>query len=161
MVMFYTWNEAAEDATNVLFSQVRNQAKVTVQDIRTELDTFISDLYRAPAGHLRAQVYWSVIGASAIELSKKSSQPLTVAEVVTTLTQKQADYGPENIRRFGRQGLMVRCHDKVARLENLLAAGREPRNESIHDTYMDLAGYSAIGIMWERNEFLLPFTPPE
>jgi hypothetical protein len=56
---------------------------------------------------------------------------------------------------------MVRCHDKVARLENLLAAGREPRNESIHDTYMDLAGYSAIGIMWERNEFLLPFTPPE
>ena len=75
---------------------------------------------------------------------------------MTTLVKKQRDYGPENISRFGRQGLLIRCHDKVARLENLLASGKTPENESIHDTYMDIVGYSAIGIMWESRTFLLP-----
>ena len=154
--MFFTWNESAEDAVKLVFSQVRKTPVVTVQDLRSELDKFIKDLYRAPAGNERAMAHWSVVGATSIELADQTVQPLTVAEVVSTLVKKQSDYGPENIRRFGRQGLMVRCHDKVARLENLIATNRQPKNESVHDTYLDLVGYSAIGIMWERNEFLLP-----
>lgn len=159
--MFFTWNESAENAVRIVFSQARKNPLVSVQDLRSELDKFIKDMYSAPNGYQRAQVYWSVVGATAIELSEQSVQPLTVAEVLSTLVKKQADYGPENIRRFGRQGLMVRCHDKVARLENLIATNRTPHNESVHDTYLDLVGYSAIGIMWERSEFLLPLDPPQ
>lgn len=159
--MFFTWNESAENAVGIVFSQTRKKAVVSVHDLRSELDKFIQDLYRAPSGHQRAQVYWSVIGSTAIELSEQTVQPLTVAEVVSTLVKKQADYGPENIRRFGRQGLMVRCHDKVARLENLIATNRMPKNETVHDTYLDIVGYSAIGVMWERNEFLLPLDLPQ
>ena len=79
-----------------------------------------------------------------------------MAEVTDVLVKKQRDYGPENIRRFGRQGILIRMHDKIARLENLLATGATPNNESIADTFLDIIGYSAIGIMWESGTFLLP-----
>lgn len=74
------------------------------------------------------------------------------------LVRKQMDYGHENIRRFGRIGLIVRMQDKVARLENLIARGaaEDPQNESLFDNVVDVMGYSAIGLMWESETFLLP-----
>jgi hypothetical protein len=154
--MFYTWDEAAEDATKIIFSEVRKTPKVSVSDLRSVLDRFIESLYQSPGGNMQAKVAWCCLGANAVELSQTTLQPLTVLEVTTTLVRKQRDYGPENIRRFGRHGLMVRMHDKIARLENLAAHGRTPENETVHDTYMDIVGYSAIGIMWEDGNFLLP-----
>jgi hypothetical protein len=50
---------------------------------------------------------------------------------------------------------MVRVHDKVARLENLIGNNAKPNNESIQDNVMDVIGYSAIGIMLESGTFLL------
>lgn len=80
-------------------------------------------------------------------------------DITSTLVKKQSDYGHHNIARFGRQGLVVRCHDKIARLKNLhLARGGKAANESIVDTYTDIIGYSAIGMMWERGWFLLDLT---
>lgn len=75
------------------------------------------------------------------------------AHILATLCRKQNDYGHENIARFGRLGLLVRVHDKIARLHNLLAKGGVPQNESIEDTYVDIVGYSAIGMMVERGWF--------
>jgi len=74
------------------------------------------------------------------------------------LVRKQMDYGHENIRRFGRVGLIVRIQDKVARLENLVARGAtdDPENESITDNVVDVMGYASIGLMWEAGSFLLP-----
>lgn len=80
--------------------------------------------------------------------------------VTRTLVKKQSDYGHENISRFGRGGLLVRCHDKMARLKNLhLVRNAKASNESVTDTYLDIIGYSAIGMLWEREWFLLPLTP--
>jgi hypothetical protein len=76
--------------------------------------------------------------------------------VTTTLIKKQNDYGHNNVARFGRQGLLVRVHDKIARIKNLQKPGKSVKNESITDTYIDIVGYSVIGIMWERNWFMLP-----
>jgi hypothetical protein len=50
---------------------------------------------------------------------------------------------------------MVRVHDKVARLENLIENNSTPNNESIQDNVMDVIGYAAIGIMWESDTFML------
>jgi len=75
--------------------------------------------------------------------------------ILETLIRKQRDYGHENISRFGRFGLLVRTHDKLARLRNLQATQNSPENESIIDTYTDIVGYSAIGMMLERNWFSL------
>ena len=40
-------------------------------------------------------------------------------EVLPLLLKKQMDYGYENISRFGLDGIYVRMHDKIARIENL------------------------------------------
>lgn len=84
----------------------------------------------------------------------KSMQALA-ARIVDTLCRKQHDYGHENIARFGRLGLLVRVHDKIARLNNMVKRGGAPQNESIEDTYTDIVGYSAIGMMVERGWFSL------
>lgn len=75
--------------------------------------------------------------------------------MTSILCRKQSDYGHSNISRFGRQGLLVRTHDKIARLKNLSLKKINPENESIVDTYVDMVGYSAIGVMWERGWFTL------
>ena len=160
--MTETWNEAAQQAVETIYQNVRQNPKVSVKDLREELDKFIDSLWSSPGGAQTAMARWSNIGATAFELAAKLPSPLTAEEVHLTLVKKQHDYGPENISRFGRRGLMVRMHDKVARLENLEQHGRTAMvgDESTRDTLMDIVGYSAIGVMWERNEFLLPFSPP-
>lgn len=153
---FTTWNEAAEDAVSVVFELARPGAKPSLARIRESLDGFIKDLWAAPAGNDKAASSFANIGADALEHAVASGFPLTASGIHKILVRKQNDYGPENIRRFGRQGLMVRLHDKVARLENLTSLGRTPNNESIEDTFIDIIGYCAIGIMWEQHNFLLP-----
>jgi len=42
-------------------------------------------------------------------------------------------------------------------LENFISKGvadEEAENESVYDSVVDVMGYSALGIMWERGEFL-------
>jgi hypothetical protein len=78
-----------------------------------------------------------------------------VDELTSVLIKKQKDYGHDNINRFGRLGLLVRVHDKVARIENLMRRGTSPENESLRDNYMDVINYCAIGMMVEMDWFLL------
>lgn len=153
---FETWNDSAEHAVDAIFSLARPSRKTTIEDLRSTLDRFIGSLFDSPSGHTAAVAAFSNVGADAAELTRQLGLDLNTQVVTQTLVKKQRDYGPENIARFGRKGLLVRLHDKVARLENLAAHGAGPENESIVDTYLDIIGYSAIGIMWEQNQFLLP-----
>lgn len=66
--------------------------------------------------------------------------------LATTLVDKQHDYGHDNILWGGPEGVLVRAHDKIARLKNLMGRD-EPANESLRDSWLDLAGYAIIGIM--------------
>lgn len=83
---------------------------------------------------------------------------------VRKLDAKQKDYGPDAIRRHGRQGVLVRLDDKVARLGNLLdqeraARGTEsllarteeerPNFEPRLDSWLDAANYGLIGAALE------------
>lgn len=154
--MTETWDESAEEAINIIFSLVLPAGNTNIQILREELDDFIGSLYDRRGGDVQAKVQFANLGADAIQVAQKNGIELTEKECVRILIKKQKDYGPENIRRFGRQGLMVRIHDKIARLENLYNSGREPENETIYDTYLDIVNYTAIGIMWESNRFLLP-----
>lgn len=84
-----------------------------------------------------------------------------LAELRATLISKQADYGHGNILAFGEYGVLVRAYDKVARLKNLLENKKEPRNEAVEDSWLDLAGYGIIGIMLRRGTFELPLSETE
>jgi hypothetical protein len=154
--MTETWDDAAGEAINIIFSLILPTGKITIETLREELDDFIHSLYDRRGGDIQAKVQFASLGADALQTAKQYDIELTAKECVRVLIKKQKDYGPENIRRFGRQGLMVRLHDKIARLENLHNSGRQPENESIYDTYLDIVNYTAIGIMWESDNFLLP-----
>lgn len=74
-----------------------------------------------------------------------------------THLSKNADYSPANILATGEVGLVTRLWDKTARLMNLtgikfqsiihegVQPPQKPNNESINDTYSDLAVYAIIG----------------
>lgn len=66
------------------------------------------------------------------------------------LLQKHSDYGPSNIAGSPGgplNGLRVRMWDKLARINHLIETGADPRNESLRDSFLDLANYSMIALM--------------
>ena len=71
----------------------------------------------------------------------------TALKVANIVIAKQHDYGHDNILAFKEQGLVVRLWDKINRLKNLFWTNSEPKNESIEDTFTDIAGYAIIGLM--------------
>ena len=77
-------------------------------------------------------------------------------DIQRLVIDKQKDYGQENILAFGERGLVVRLWDKVSRLKNLVWNCKSAKNESITDTYRDIAGYAILAIMLERGWFTLP-----
>lgn len=71
-------------------------------------------------------------------------------EALSVLVSKHEDYGPTNISDApggALNGLRVRLHDKVARLNNLIDKGVDPKHESLYDTFLDIANYGIIGMM--------------
>lgn len=66
------------------------------------------------------------------------------------LVKKQSDYGPKNIALApggSLNGLRVRMHDKLSRINHLVDSGAAPENESLRDSFLDMMNYSAIGLM--------------
>ena len=71
-------------------------------------------------------------------------------ELLDILYKKHQDYGPLNIAHApggALNGLRVRMHDKLARLNHLVDNGDTPNYETIEDTLVDLANYAIIGLM--------------
>ena len=75
------------------------------------------------------------------------------SEISLLIVRKQLDYGSKNISNApggAMNGLIVRMHDKMARWVNLFNSKTTPKNESIEDTLMDIAGYAIIALMVQR-----------
>jgi len=66
------------------------------------------------------------------------------------LLKKHHDYGPKNISQSPGgplNGLRVRMWDKFARINNLVDTGKDAKNESLRDSFLDMLNYSAIALM--------------
>lgn len=66
------------------------------------------------------------------------------------LLRKHDDYGPSNIAHAPGgplNGLRVRMHDKLARINHLIDSGKDPQNESLRDSFLDLGNYAIIALM--------------
>jgi hypothetical protein len=77
-------------------------------------------------------------------------------ELMSVLLAKHRDYGPRNIADApggALNGLRVRIHDKVARINNLIDKSREPKYESIEDSFKDLANYAIISLLVLRDKW--------
>ena len=74
----------------------------------------------------------------------------TFDECRATLISKHKDYGPRNISQSPGgplNGLRVRMWDKLARINNLIDNNVEPENESLLDSFKDMANYAIIGLL--------------
>jgi hypothetical protein len=77
-------------------------------------------------------------------------------ELVELLVSKHKDYGPKNISSApggALNGLRVRMHDKLARINNLIDSGRDPNHESLEDSFKDMANYAIIGLLVIRGKW--------
>jgi hypothetical protein len=77
-------------------------------------------------------------------------------EAEELLIKKHKDYGPTNIGGAPGgpvNGLRVRMHDKLARINHLIDSGKDPENESLRDSFIDMMNYSAIGLMVLDNKW--------
>lgn len=72
------------------------------------------------------------------------------------LLSKHKDYGPKNIADSpggALNGLRVRLHDKLARLNHLVDSDADPQHESLLDTALDIANYGTIMALVLRGEW--------
>jgi hypothetical protein len=77
-------------------------------------------------------------------------------ELTDLLLSKHRDYGPKNISQApggAINGLRVRMHDKLARINNLIDSGASPEHESLEDSFKDMANYAIIGLLVLRNRW--------
>ena len=79
-----------------------------------------------------------------------------VEDLVNLLISKHKDYGPKNISEApggALNGLRVRMHDKLARINNLYDSQSNPEHESLEDSFKDMANYAIIGLLVLRGEW--------
>lgn len=87
--------------------------------------------------------------SSKIDSFEKMAKPY-YDSALAVLKSKQADYGPKNIALAPGgpvNGLRVRMHDKMSRINHLVDSGAAPENESLRDSFLDMLNYSAIALM--------------
>ena len=87
------------------------------------------------------------------------------SEMFDLFLRKQADYGPTNVgmgsevvdtdAKVKRSliGLSVRMNDKVQRLLNLTLNNKVPNNESLEDTFIDIANYAVMALIVQRKQW--------
>lgn len=94
-------------------------------------------------------------------MAKTKSSPQTLdkafenvnTELLEMFLQKHADYGKGNILSGKELGIAFRISEKAERLKNLLMSGNTPENESIEETFVDIAVYGVIGVLYRRQQF--------
>lgn len=78
---------------------------------------------------------------------------LECEELLQVFLQKHKDYGKGNILEIGEMGIAFRLAEKVSRLKNLLGKNDGPVNESLEDTWTDIAVYAVIAKLFRKGLF--------
>ena len=100
-----------------------------------------------------------VIESLDIETYQARKAVYVALENIILFDKKQKDYGPYNIcgNPHPQLGVAFRAGDKVNRLLNLFVSdngGKTPANETIDDSWSDMANYGLIGQLLAREEWL-------
>lgn len=75
-------------------------------------------------------------------------------EMLATFIKKHQDYGKGNILSIKELGIAFRESEKIERLKNLLMdSSKAPANESIDDSWLDVAVYAVIAKMYRKGWF--------
>lgn len=92
-------------------------------------------------------------------MSKKEPEYLDEAfeeicrELKEMFLKKHKDYGKGNILDTGELGIAFRISDKLNRVKHLLINHKLPENESVEETWVDIAVYGVIAVLLRRSWF--------
>ena len=79
-----------------------------------------------------------------------------IDEMYRVYLQKNSDYGnsfDKSLDKFGLISSVVRLNDKFNRIESLIKNNKQMvKDESIRDTFLDLANYAAMTVAWLDNK---------
>ena len=98
------------------------------------------------------ELVWTETSASQFELDVYE----IMDELYDLMISKHTDYGPTNISKSPGgplNGLRVRMHDKMARINNLVESGAGAQHEPLEDSFKDLENYAVIGMMVLREKW--------
>jgi hypothetical protein len=99
---------------------------------------------------------WAEARKANAESKFVSNVTLIYTELEDLLLSKHKDYGPSNISNApggALNGLRVRMHDKLARINNLVDNNTNPEHESLEDSFKDMANYAIIGLLVLRGKW--------
>lgn len=74
-------------------------------------------------------------------------------ELKEMFLKKHKDYGKGNILDTGELGIAFRISDKLNRVKHLLINQKTPENESVEETWVDIAVYGVIAVLLRRSWF--------
>ncbi|OGK10314.1 hypothetical protein A2767_03000 [Candidatus Roizmanbacteria bacterium RIFCSPHIGHO2_01_FULL_35_10] len=74
-------------------------------------------------------------------------------ELLEMFRKKHKDYGKGNILDMGELGISFRISEKFNRIKHLLMSGKKPTNESIEESWIDIAVYAIIAVLLKRSWF--------
>lgn len=154
-----TWEEAAQAAMDLVPDGLSLENGNDTQ--LDEIDFYLARLRERPDAGVASKSDWfQYIADDALQAYValttsflQDGRERAEALVLSTIISKQHDYGHDNILWGGLDGLIVRMHDKTARIRNLIGRGVEGHNESLADSWLDVVGYALIGIMLVEGTF--------
>lgn len=74
-------------------------------------------------------------------------------ELYTMFLKKHKDYGKGNILSVGELGISLRVTEKIERIKHLLMQSGGPANESIDETWTDIAVYAILAKLHRSGKF--------
>ncbi|MEN8253459.1 MAG: nucleotide modification associated domain-containing protein [Patescibacteria group bacterium] len=94
-------------------------------------------------------------------MTAKKKQPKTLdeayevvlEELLEMFLKKHHDYGKGNILSIKELGISFRVAEKIERLKNLYLQNDGVTNESIEETWLDIATYGVIAVLYGRGWF--------
>ena len=123
---------------------------ITAQETHTDIGPTLSD-GEPGAWHYPSTPFIAVKPVSLEEARLVTAIAQQFSALQDLFWDRQRKYGPGNIARFGDYGVLVRCADKLARLERHYAQGvGDMPDESVEDAWSDLAVYATIALVCRR-----------
>lgn len=74
-------------------------------------------------------------------------------ELLQMFLKKHKDYGKGNILANGELGIAMRVSEKVERLKHLMLTNETPKNETIDDSWTDIAVYAVLARLLRSGAF--------
>lgn len=78
---------------------------------------------------------------------------LVLDELMAMFLKKHKDYGKGNILAVKELGISMRISEKIERIKHLLLSDTMPNNESIDETWTDIAVYAIIAKLLRNGTF--------